>query len=171
METSNRPWLHGSSSCGRILTASWPPCGVSYFETKSSPKYCPPWPGSLLPSLVATALFTGLRSERPLSQAEGGFDIRWKGRWGSGGGPAICQEHPATVSSPADPYDRVRAVFLAASNSPGRPSKDRMQAVSMAHTVSGPGSGQGHLQPAGRRQSRWSGHWPNWMGPGPRSGP
>ena len=134
--------------------------------------YCPDnGRDSVPPSLVATALLLQAYDKVSDLEAKQRADFAVEGGVGDrGGGPSLCQEHPATVSSPADP-PRPGASRLSA-QPPIRPA-DRLP-----ERTADEGSGGHHLHSSRTlttcwptASSRWSGHWPNWMEPGPRSGP
>ena len=150
--------------------------GQLFREEDFAELYCPDnGRDSVPPSLVATALL--LQAYDKVSDLEAkqraDFDIRWKVALG-----IEVEDRPFAKSTlqlfraQLILHDRVRAVFQRSLQfaRDRLPERTADEGGGGHHLHSGPGSGQGHLQPWPTASSRWSGHCP-WMGPGPRSGP
>ena len=129
--------------------------------------YCPDnGRDSVPPSLVATALL--LQAYNKVSDLEAkqraDFDIRWKVALG-----IEVEDRPFAKSTlqlfraQLILHDRVRAVFQRSLQFARQTGCERTadEGSGGHHLHSGPGSGQGHLQPAGRR------HSPGGQGTGP----
>ena len=101
------------------------------------------------------------------------FDIRWKVALG-----IEVEARPFAKSTlqlfraQLILHDRVRAVFqrsLQFARQTGCLKGRRMKVAVDTTYILGRGAVKDTYKPTA--SSRWSGHWPNWMGPGPRSGP
>ena len=164
---------------GSSTAASWPPCGDSYFETKISPISIARTTGgdSVPPSLVATALL--LQAYDKVSDLEAkqraDFDIRWKVALGIEVEDRPLPRAPCNCFEPEQfLHDRVRAVFqrsLQFARQTGCLKGRRMKVAVDTTYILGEERARTLTTCWPTASSRWSGHWPNWMEPGPRSGP
>ena len=138
------------------------------FQTKTSPNCIARAMArdSVPPSLVATALL--LQAYDKVSDLEAkqraDFDIRWKVALGIEVEARLAKSTLQLFRAQLILHDRVRAVFqrsLQFARQTGCPERTADEGGGGHHLHSGPGSGQGHLQPAGRR------HRPGGPGTGP----
>ena len=129
------------------------------------------------PSLVATALL--LQAYDKVSDLESkqraDFDIRWKVALGievedRPFAKSTLQLFRAQLNPPRPGASRLSAQLQFARQT-GCLKGRRMKVAVDTTYILGRGAVKDTYTCWPTASSRWSGHWPNWMAPGPRSGP